>query len=165
MSGVDIYHQILDAVEFYDYLGLRFVEDADSEVYRMQIPADGRLRAPPGHVHGGVLTSLVDVAALYAVWRTYGAPGGLVYTTELSVSFENSTTRGVTAHARVQSRESGAGRDELAVDVSLFELPESHEFGTAYAPGADPEQTLVATADLSFVVLDDGEPASQTGRA
>jgi uncharacterized protein (TIGR00369 family) len=158
MSAVDVYHRILDAVEFYDYLGLTLVE-SDDGVCRMQIPADATLRTPTGHVHGGVIASLVDMAGLYAVWLRYEIPGGTAYTTEMTVSFENSTAQGITAHARIHGRDAADDRDEVTVEVNLFELPDTHEFGTAYVPENDPERTRVATSEIEFVVLADVESA------
>lgn len=151
MSSVELYQRILDAVEFYEYLGLTYVEDGD--VCRLQVPEADRLRTPIGHVHGGVLTSLIDMAGLYAVWLEYGMPGGEAYTTSMDVSFENSTAQAVTAHAQILD---DAGGDEIAVAVTVYELPATHEFGTPYSPGTGSAQT-VATSHLEFVV-----PAEQT---
>jgi uncharacterized protein (TIGR00369 family) len=161
MSAVEVYQQVLDAVDFYEYLGLTFVEaKTDEDICRMQIPDAETLRTPVGHVHGGVLTSVMDMAGLFAVWREYGTPGGKAYTTAMDVSFEKSATQGVTAHAVVRDRTTSSERDELAIEVELFELPDTHEFGMPYDPENDPESTLVARSRLEFVMLDDRAVAS-----
>lgn len=159
MSTGDVYQAILETVDFYEFLGLRFVEpDANEDICRLQIPQAETLRTPVGHVHGGVLTSLIDMAGLFAVWQAYENPGGKAYTTAMDVSFENSTPQGVTAHAVIQERHTADERDELEIAVELLELPETHEFGTPYAPENDPESTLVASSLLEFVMLETRRP-------
>jgi uncharacterized protein (TIGR00369 family) len=101
------FHQLLD-IE---------LEESSPGYARIRLPASERLRGGvAGSLHGGVLSALVDIAALGAMHRLFTERERPAGTAELSVSFLRPALGAyVTAEARVLKK----GRTLAVIDVDI----------------------------------------------
>lgn len=101
---------------FSDLLGLQ-VEESRVDFCRVRMPFRADLRTSPEVVHGGAIASLIDTAAVVAVWSNVDAETTRGATASLTVNYLAASGReDLIAHAQVIRR----GRSVVFVDVDVF---------------------------------------------
>lgn len=113
-------------------MGFNIVE-LDDGLCRMTVPFDHRLVGISGQVHGGILTTIADSIACFAIMTRTG-PHRPMTTTDLNVRFLAPCRTEVTSVARVLK----IGRTLCPVTVDLL----------------DNAGTLCAVAQVTYMLLD-----------
>lgn len=105
-DNLDVLEQLYDRLAaetpYYDWLGFE-CETLESERIVLSAPYDETTSAPdvaPDSMHGGVIATLVDAAAMGAVIAAKGEPVPLV-TTDLDVTFHDATREDVVVEGEV----------------------------------------------------------------
>lgn len=125
-------------------LGMQDVPTPPGADLAVTIPVTPRVTNPSGALQGGLLATLVDVAAGRAAFERVG-PGRHVPTTDLTVHYLSAVLVGpALAVARVRR----VGRTSVVVQVDV------HDAG---------RDVLAATATLGFAVRDERQPAGEGG--
>lgn len=108
----------LSADSFSALLGLQ-VEEARVDFCRLRMPFRPDLRTTAEVVHGGAIASLIDTAAVVAVWSNVDADTTRGATASLTVNYLAASGReDLIANAQVIRR----GRSVVFVDVDVFTL-------------------------------------------
>ena len=108
----------LSADSFSALLGLQ-VEESRVDFCRLRMPFRPDLRTTAEVVHGGAIASLIDTAAVVAVWSNVDADTTRGATASLTVNYLAASGReDLIANAQVIRR----GRSVVFVDVDVFTL-------------------------------------------
>ncbi|MBI3247230.1 MAG: PaaI family thioesterase [Deltaproteobacteria bacterium] len=108
----------LSVDSFSALLGLQ-VEEARVDFCRLRMPFRPDLRTTAEVVHGGAIASLIDTAAVVAVWSNVDADTTRGATASLTVNYLAASGReDLIANAQVIRR----GRSVVFVDVDVFAL-------------------------------------------
>lgn len=97
-----LYDQLAERTPYYDWLGFE-CETLESGRIVITAPYNESTTAPdvaPDSMHGGVLATLVDAAAMGAIIAAKGEPVPLV-TTELDITFHDATQEDVIVEGEV----------------------------------------------------------------
>lgn len=112
----------LSVDSFSALLGLQ-VEEARVDFCRLRMPFRPDLRTTAEVVHGGAIASLIDTAAVVAVWSNVDAETTRGATASLTVNYLAASGReDLIANAQVIRR----GRSVVFVDVDVFALRGEH---------------------------------------
>ena len=115
-SGMEVIRQFIPASPFVGHVGIK-LEELEPDRAVLSLPFSEQVTTLGEVVHGGVIASLADTAAMAASWATEEIPENLRGTTVgLTISYLTAaSSQDLTAEARVIRR----GKNLCFVDVEI----------------------------------------------
>lgn len=122
----------ISRTEFYEWIGIQLVTVEEGRIVG-KVPFDERLSPPsppgPESLHGGVISTLVDMSAIGAALSTVPKPqNAFISTSQLQIDFVESVQVAVRAEGVVNRLEDQ--RAEVSVEVVRAEHPDKGPVAT-----------------------------------